>query len=515
MEKEQGKYNIQQTAFWMAILTLGAKVFGFIREMAMATFFGTNFIVDAYVISQAVPVILFGAFFTAVATAYMPLLSQRLENNGEEAGSNYTSQIMRILFGFSSASAFLGVLFSDQLVSILAPGFYGETAELTSFFLRVTFAYVIFSSLGSILDNYLQYKQTFIPQIFVLYMNNIVIIMVIVISAYTSYYFLAFGILISYGIRLLVLGRLAKVRGFHYNSSGGNLKENIKKITMLGIPVFVGSEMQQINIFVDRSLASRLPEGSIAALNYANTLNNMIMALSVTILITLIYPRLNQANARDQIAQFYKYIRQGLILIVMVALPFSLGAILYSNDLVQIVYERGAFDINASKLTAVAYLFYSAGLLFVAVNQLMLRGYYALHDTRTPMVIAGFGVIVNIVLNLLLVGPMAHGGLALATSIAAMTNSILFIIFFNRKSREHKLIDNVGIYIKIIVSSVVSVGFSKVIFLGLEQMEWLPLVVVLGLSVLMAVALYGLMLKAFHVEELQLIKKLFDRGKKS
>ncbi len=509
------KHNIAQTAFFMALLTLGSKVFGFLREMAMATFFGANYVVDAYVMSQAVPGIIFAAFFTAIATAYMPLLAERIESKGEKEGSLYTSQVLRILFVFSSIAAILGILFANQLVAVLAPGFSGETAKLTTFFLKVTFSYIVFSSAAGIFDNYLQYKRTFIPQIFTLYIHNIVLISVIIISAYTSHYFLAFGMLISYVIRVFIFWILAKFRGFRYSSSGENLKKTIKKIVALGVPVFVGSEMQQINIFVDRSLASRLPEGSIAALNYANTLNNMIMALSVTILITLIYPRLNQANARKQIAQFYKYIKQGLVLIVMVALPFSLGAILYSNELVQIVYERGAFDINASKLTAGAYLFYSMGLLFVAVNQLMLRGYYALHDTRTPMVIAGFGVIVNIVLNLLLVGPMAHGGLALATSIAAMTNSVLFIIFFNRKSKENKLIDDVGIYVKIIVSSMVSVGFSKVAFLGLEQMEWLPLVVVLGLSVLMAVALYGIMLKAFHVEELQLIKKLFDKGKKA
>lgn len=512
MSQDKWKRNVIQTAFWMAILTLASKGLGFLREMAMASFFGTSYVVDAYVMSQAIPGILFAAFFTAIATAYMPLLSERMEGSGEEAGWSFTSQVIRILLVFSGVSALFGILFSDALVSFFAPGFEGETAQLTGFFLRITFSYIIFSSAAGIWDHYLQYKGTFIPQILVGYVHNVVMISVIVISAFTTYYFLAFGALIAYGLRLLVLGILARRKGFRYQRRGQDVKATIKKITILGIPVFVGSQIQQINIFVDKSLASGLQEGSMAALNYASILNVLIMSLTITVLTTLIYPRLNRASARDEMGEFGSLMQRGLVMVVLVALPFSLGAMVYSSEMVQVVYERGAFDVSATSLTTLAYFYYSIGLVFMSINDLMLRGYYALHDMKTPMIFAGISVGVNIVLNLLLVGPMAHGGLALATSIAAMVNSVLLVTGFRRKGLEVPLVADKGKYVKIIGASFVSVGLSKGLFELLIASIWMPRMLYLGASVLAAVGIYWALLKLLRVEEINLIKRLFQRG---
>jgi putative peptidoglycan lipid II flippase len=506
------KDNIVQTAFLMALLTLGSKGLGFLREMAMATFFGANYVVDAYVMAQAVPGILFAAIFAAIATAYMPLLSEKIEREGESAGDILTSQIIRILLVFSLGASIFGLAFSNGLVAVFAPGFTGETAALTSFFLKVTFSYGIFSSVTGILESFLQYKSTFIPQILVGYGQNFILISVIIISAYTSYYFLVFGMLISFFVKLIIIALLSKSRGFKYSRSGKNLKQTIKKIAILGIPVFIGSGMGQINLFVDKSLASGLPEGSIAALNYAGILNGLIMSLSISILTTIIYPRLARASAQYQLVHFSQIMQKGLVLVIMIALPFSLGAIIYSGDLVQIVFERGAFDVSATSLTAGAYLFYSVGLVFMAVNDLMIRGYYALHDMKTPLKLGVVGVAVNITLNLLLIGSMAHEGLALATSMAAMVNSILLVIGFRRKGKELNFLESPKKYGKIVLSAFVSVGLSKLVHVILVMNVWMPRMLYLGIAVFVAVCAYWLLLKAFKIEEIDLVKGLFKRG---
>lgn len=199
-------------------------------------------------------------------------------------------------------------------------------------------------------------------------------------------------------------------------------------------------------------------------------------------------------------------------MVVLVALPFSLGAMVYSSEMVQVVYERGAFDVSATSLTTLAYFYYSIGLVFMSINDLMLRGYYALHDMKTPMIFAGISVGVNIVLNLLLVGPMAHGGLALATSIAAMVNSVLLVTGFRQKGLEVPLVADKGKYVKIIGASFVSVGLSKGLFELLIASIWMPRMMYLGVSVLVAVGIYWALLKLFRVEEINLIKRLFQRG---
>ena len=511
-EESKVKFNIVQTAFWMAVLTLGSKLFGFVREMTMASFFGTSYIVDAYVMANAIPGILFAAFFAAIATAYMPMLSERIELRGEDLSKSFTSQILNILFVFSVVVSLLGVVLSNELVSIFAPGFSGETASLAGFFLKISFLYLIFTSISGIFDNYIQYKGTFIPQIIIGYLQNLIVISVIIISAFTTHYLLAFGLLIAYFLRMILYGSLAKGRGYRYLKSSDKLKETVKQIAILGIPVFIGSGIQQINLFVDRMLASGLREGSIAALNYGAILNTLIMSLSISVLTTLIYPRLNKASARNEIDHFISIMNRGLVLVVMVALPFSLGAMVYSGEVVQIVFERGAFDVNATSLTATAYLFYSVGLLFMAVNDLMLRGYYALHDMKTPMIYAGIGVVVNITLNLLLIKSMAHGGLALATSIAALVNCVLLLYGFRKKVPEGKLITSYSKYGKIGISAVVSVGLSKGFYELLVRSLWMPRMVYLGVAVLLAVGAYWVFLRVFKVEEIDLIKNLFKKG---
>lgn len=512
MSQDKWKRNVIQTAFWMAILTLASKGLGFLREMAMASFFGTSFVVDAYVMSQAIPGILFAALIYAIATAYMPLLSEKMENVGEKAGWVFTSQVIRILLVFSCISSLFGILFSDALVSFFAPGFEGETARLTGFFLRITFSYIIFYSVSGIWDYYLQYKGTFIPQIIIGYTQNFVLITVIIVSALTSYYFLAFGALIAHCVRMIITGVLARRKGFRYQRRGQDVKATIKKITILGIPVFVGSQIQQINIFVDKSLASGLQEGSMAALNYASILNVLIMSLSISVLTTLIYPRLNRASARDEMGEFGSLMQRGLVMVVLVALPFSLGAMVYSSEMVQVVYERGAFDVSATSLTTLAYFYYSIGLVFMSINDLMLRGYYALHDMKTPMIYAGIGVVVNITLNLLLIKSMAHGGLALATSIAALVNCVLLLSGFRKKIPEGKLITSYSKYGKIGVSAVVSASLSKGFYELLVRSLWMPRMIYLSVAVLLAVGAYWVFLRVFKVEEIDLIKNLFKKG---
>src|SRR5665648_500118 len=180
------KRTAAHTFMFMAALTLISKLLGFVREMVMANFYGTSYIVDAYVMSTAIPSIIFGGIFGAVATAYMPTYSIIKEQKGKVEGDRFTSQIILSLL----ASA-VGVVFSDQIVRLFASGFTGETANLTSFFVKITFAYVIFTSTANILDAYLHYKGIFLKPIISTYFQNFAIIGVIITSVYTSHYVLA------------------------------------------------------------------------------------------------------------------------------------------------------------------------------------------------------------------------------------------------------------------------------------------------------------------------------------
>lgn len=512
-EGKQNKFvrNAAQTATLMVILTIASKPLGFIREMVMAGFFGTSYVVDAYVMAQSIPSIIFAGVFEAVATSYVPLLSEKIEKGSSKEGNAFTSAIINILLAASVISSMIGILFSDQITAVFAKGFTGETAELTSFFIKITFSYSFFSSTASILDAFLRYKNIFLTQIIISYTQNIVLIGTIIVSAFFSYYFLAFGLLISYAIKLFFMYTTSRKEGYEYSLHGGITREIVRNISVLAIPVFLGSSASQINLFIDKYLASNLAEGSIAALNYAATLNTTITSLTVGILITMIYPKLAQANATENKARFVELVQSVFNLIIIITLPFSLGAMIYCNQIVQIVLERGAFDVTATSFTASAYFFYSAGMLFTSLSSFFVQIYYSVHDMKTPMYFAIVGVIVNIVLNFLLVGSMQHNGLALATSISAVCNAVLLYVGLRKRHKEIKIIKNIKKIGCIFVDTGVSVGASHLIYTFLINNIWMPRMLYLIIAVLFAVVIYIMVLKIFKIEELNIIRQLFKK----
>ncbi len=500
-----------QIAFLMAVLTLISKLLGFIREMVMANYYGVTYITDAYVMSFTILSVIFGGLITAVSTAYIPIYSEIVEGKNKEAGDRFTSELINALLILTLVISLIGIVFSNQVISIFASGFSGETARLANFFVRVLFSYVVFSSSAGILESYLHYKGVFLPQIISGYLINACTIAAIIISSYTNYYFLAFGCLLGYILRFLTMWSIAKRRSYNYNFSL-KLNDTVKKVVALALPTFIGSYMLHINLFIDRTLASRLAEGSISALNYASLLNGMIMGLTITILSTIIYPKLSQANSLEQYDRFNSIIGVGTTITVMIALPCSLGAMIYSNQVVQIVFERGVFDANASAMTSSAFVFYSAGLLFISLNDLLTRTYYSMHNMKTPMIIGGISVIINVVLNLILVQFMAHNGLALATSVASFCNTILLYIGLKRKHPQIRVLQSRLQLIKITIASITALSISYMAYTFMtDAMGHIPSIIQLSISILVAVIIYSGLLLIFKIEEIKLLKQIIKK----
>lgn len=501
------KRTAVQTALLMAILTLGSKVMGFVREMVIAGFFGTSYVVDAYVMALAIPSMIFLGFFTAMDTAYMPLFSKITENEGEDKGIRFTSETILLALIIAVISAVLGGLFSKQIVAIFASGFSGETAVLTSKFIKISFTFAIFTSVAGVLESFLKYKNIFLAPLVIGYLQNTIVIAGIIVSAYYNNYLLVLGWMLAYVVRLLIVWFIAKKNGFKY-AKEHKLSHSAKKIMALSMPVFFGSYINQINVFVDKTLASQLQEGSIAALNYGNLLVNMITGLTVSIMMIIIYPKMTQAQSLGNYEYFNKMVSTGFNLICIIMIPSTLGAMLYSNQIVQIVYERGNFDSLATALTSEAFLYYSAGLLFISLNALLVQTYYSMHDMKAPMIYAAIGVIINIVLNLVLVKYMAHGGLALATSISAGCNIIFLYYGLHKRYPNVKMISSIQKILKIFFAAGISIAVSKAIYVMLDTTIWMPNMVRMFVVVLLTSIVYLALLRLAKIEELSMIRQL-------
>lgn len=503
-------FTTAQIAALMAILTGGTKLLGFIREMVLASYYGASEITDAYNMAQSIPNILLTGIVSSVGIAYMPILSQKIEQDGVDIGDLFTSRLLNAISVVLLVAIIIGISCVHPLVNFFAPGFHGVQADLTVWYLKWAFFSVLFTAFIYIFEAYLQYHGVFTPQIVLTYFQSLSVILIIIISARINYSVLILGPFIGYVIRSVGCLLLAKRKGFHYSpdfKSGGAVKETI----LLALPVFIGSSVAQINTFVDRMLASSLPKGSISALTYSNEIINAIVMLTVTILVTILYPRLNQAFALGNYETIGSLTERGINLIALVAVPFSIGSMVYAVPVIRIIYEHGAFTAENTNATASAFFCYSIGLAFLAVNQLITKVFYSFHDTRTAVYCSIISVVSNIILNLFLVRYFSHAGLALATSIAQIINASLLYFAFKYKYKSIILMRSKKKIALIILFTLISIAISYFNYELLKNVLHAADFFCLFIAVISAVGIYLVMLIIAKFEELNILKSLINR----
>lgn len=499
-----------QLAAFMAILTLVSKVLSFAREMVLANYFGAGIITDAYVMSQSIPNNLLAAVISAVGISYMPNFSKKLELEGEDSANVFTSQLINLQFIIIAAVVAMGCIFAKPLVGLFAPGFSAETAALTAWYLRIAFFVLFFTMLAYIFGAWLNYKGVFLPQMLFGILQNLILIAVVVVSASIDYHLLILGPLLGYGVFGLLHVIWAHKMGFRYTPNF-DLTDAVRDVLSLAIPVFLGGYVNQINLAIDKMLASGLTTGCVSALNYANQIINSISAITVTIFVTILYPRLNKAFVQGDYVRMSDLSERGIRLICVLSIPFSMGLICYASDVIKVIFERGAFNSGATALTASALIWYSAGLVFLSVNTLITKVYYSMHDTKTAVKCSAVSVLLNIALNLILVRYMAHAGLALATSISHLANTALLAYTFSRRYPRIKLLSSPWALVKLTAVSAVSVIGSRLLYALIGQG-----LIKMALCAGLAVVVYLVLLWVLKFEELALIGQLAGRrfGKK-
>ncbi len=504
------KLTTAQIAAGMAILTLGTKLLAFVRELVLANFFGAGTITDAYVMAQSIPSILLAGLISAAAISYMPIFSRITESEGLHEGNLFTSRLLNAMLMITAVAAALGAIFARPLVSIFAGGYDETTASLTAWYLRPAFVVAVFNVLVYIFEAFLQYKEVFFPQIILGYLQNISVITFVVIAAHTDYHLLILGTLVGWTARGLGCLWTARRRGYSY-SADFKFGPAVREAVTLALPIFIGGSVNQINTFVDRVLASDLRSGSVSALNYGNTIINAIVMLTVSILVTIVYPKLNKAFSSGDRERVGQLAERGINILALISIPFSMGAMLYARPVIQLIYEHGAFDAAATDLTSSAFFYYAIGLSFITFNQLITKVFYSMHDTKTAVLCSVASVAVNIILNLILVRYMEHRGLALATSAAQVLNAVLLWYSFVRKHPDIKLLSSKKKLSQVFVFSAISVGISYLCFRLLNDRMMYSQMPSMLAALALAVVLYLVLLKIAGFSELGLIKDLFGK----
>ncbi len=409
----------------VVIFTLAAKLMGFFREIILSFYFGATGVSDAYLISQTIPGTIFQFVGTGLMTCFIPVYYQVQINGGDV--KKYTNKILTVVFLFSTAVIFLVWAFTPAIVKLFASGFEGETLYYAVWFTRIGILSLYFSAMIYVYNSYLNANNIFIATAFAAIPNSLVIILSIICGAKINLWLLSIGSTLAVAVQLLFILPSVLKTGYRLRINFNLNDEYIKKFFVLMGPVIVGVSVNEINTLVDRTVASQVAIGGISALTYANSLIQFVQGGLVQPVATVYYPKITESVSHGKIDDAKKSLVYSLGLILGLLIPISVGFMIFSRPITELLFGRGAFDETAIVLTSTAVRFYALGICFVGIREFLSRYFYANSNTKTPMINATFGMFINIVLNIVLSKLIGIAGLAIATSTSAIVTASLLL----------------------------------------------------------------------------------------
>ena len=431
--------KVSKAAGVVGSMTLLSRVFGFLRDLVIAMMFGSSAAADAFFVAFRIPNVqrrLLGE--GAVTAAFVPVFSEDLKGDRPKKAWEFTSQLFTILFYSLVVISGLIMIFAPQVIAILAPGFKenSEKFQLTIELTRWMAPFLICIGLSALCMGILNACNIFaLPAAAPVMLNLCMIAAALLISPKMErpIFGLAIGVLIGGAMQLAFQLPAAIRKGLHFTLSIDWKHSGIVKFSKLMIPAIFGLAVYEINILVDTILASLLPGGSVSYLYYGNRLVQLPLGVFGVAMGVAILPTLSEQAAKQNISELRKTLAFGIRLILFVTVPATLGLIILRIPIINVLWERGEFTALSTEGTAIALLYYSIGLCAFSGVKVLAAGYYSLQDTKTPMKVGVYAMFLNIVLNLILMGPLQHGGLALATSLSAIFNYFALIYLLRNR----------------------------------------------------------------------------------
>ncbi len=426
------KQLIKSTAI-VGSMTLLSRLLGFVRDMLLARIFGVDASTDAFYIAFKIPNFLRRLFAEgAFAQAFIPVLSDYKQRQSKSALKLLIDETGGTLALYMMLTSIIGMLAAPWLISVFAPGFHWESGqhELATEILKITLPYLFFifsvAFAGSILNLHGKFAT---PAITPIILNICMIAAAIWLAPLLPQpvVALAWGVLAAGILQLAVqfpalmsLRLLPRLRnGFKNN--------DVKRIIAMMLPAIFGASVSQINLLLDSVMASFLKSGSVSWLYYSDRLVEFPLGIIGIAIATVILPNLAKSHSQNDAERFSKTLDWGLRWVMLIGLPTSTGLMVLSRPILSCIFEYGEFTAQDVLFSSQSLMAYSVGLSGFMLIKILTPGFTARHDMRTPVKFGIYALIIHIILSIILMFPLAHAGLALATSISALFNGALLL----------------------------------------------------------------------------------------
>jgi putative peptidoglycan lipid II flippase len=495
--------------------TFVSRVLGFARDVVIARFFGAGLDTDAFFVAFKIPNFLRRLFAEgAFNQAFVPVLAEyRTQRNAEDL-RGFVNRVCGTLGAVLMLVTVLGILAAPVLIAIFAPGFLREENryDLAVEMLRITFPYLLFIALtafaGSILNSYEQFAVPALTPVFL----NLSLIGAAIWLAPTMEHpvvALAWGVLVAgivqLALQLPFLARLALLP----RPRIAPRDDGVRKIARLMLPAVFGVSVTQINLLVDTLIASLLTTGSISWLYYSDRLVEFPLGVFGIALATVILPNLSKQHAQSNPHSFSSTLDWGLRWVLLIGTPAALGLVCLAGPMLATLFQYEEFTDHDVVMSARSLQAYSVGLLGFILVKVLAPGFFARQDTKTPVRIGVKAMLANMLLNVLLVFPLAHAGLALATSLSACLNAGLLYHGLRREGVYSPSRGWPRFLLQCVVANSVMVGYLLLVPAPLESwLDWglVDRVGALMIHLLVAAALYFCVLFAVGIRPRQLAR---------
>jgi putative peptidoglycan lipid II flippase len=428
--------KVARAAGVVGLATLASRLLGAVRDMVIASVFGTGLVSDAFFAAFRLPNLLRRLFGEgSLSVALVPIFSDCLIGQGRGEARRLASICLRLLTLLLIGLTVIGLVFAPLIVHILAPGFsrQPEKFALTVQLTRMMTPFVFFIGLVALCMAILNVFGHFAaPAAAPVFLNVCMILSVPAaqvwgVSEIGQAQWLAASVVVGGGMQLILQLPFLFNHQIRFWRGSGYRHERLKQILLSTGPVLLGAAVFQINSLVITLLATLLPQGSISYLYYADRLIQFPLGIFAMAAATAVLPTLSRQASAGQWEELRGTFTYALRLVIFITLPAMVGLIVLRIPIVTLLFQRGAFDAASTRLTADALLYYGLGLWSFSALRIVLSLFYAMRDVRTPLRIGAVSIGANLLLALALMGPMRHAGLALALSLASTLNLILLI----------------------------------------------------------------------------------------
>lgn len=498
--------RIAGTALIMVFVTLLAKVLGLLRDMLLASTFGTGISAAAYEAASRLPITLFDFALGGVVTAaFIPIFNELMVKEGREKAFAFANRYFNLVLIITLIICISGMIFSYPLVSFLAPDASDAVKSLATPLSRIMFPMIIFTGVAYCYVGVLQsFEKYTLPAIMSLVSNFVMVLYFYTLSSKFDVWGLSVALVIGWFLQAAIQAPAAHKLGFRFRPTlklkDGYLLRSIK----MALPILVCSWLQPVCNVINTRFASGFEgDSGITMVNYANRLYIIIVGIFSFVATNLLFPRLSRSEAKGDSEGARSFAAASIKILLYLMIPLAAGIFFLAEPLTRIIYMRGKFTAHDAEMTALVLKYLALGIPFMSANEVLTKLFFAKQKVKAPMLASIASIAVNLAIVTVLVKTIGFGGIAISSSITIAVCAILNYVLLSRSGELFKAYDFADIAKSCIATVVMS--FS-VYFANIALASTADIIRIIAVGTL-GVVVYGLALICLAPSEIKAILK--------